>query len=332
MPSHGFSESAQNALRTAQEIVQQKRHSQLDVEHMLLALLRPQRGRVAAIIQQLHADPQELARRVEAALDSNSAAQTAYTGLAQIHISMRAQRVVSAAPEWVARLGSETMGVEHLLLAILAEQGGASSRLLAAAGIDPAGVQAALHTLRAAGQPSDDLPPMTVATSLDGGFSVAIQADLRTAQGYAQQSGHDLDVEHILLALLNPRDGLASRIIEHLGGDPQKLYRDLAASLQLQPQAQSGGNTSHPVHLSRRVHGVIAAAAQVGGGAIGVEQLLVAIAAESREAVIWNHRQPSVSAAQLLLDMGIDPTAIQIATRAIQSSLNDQPHAQDTGA
>jgi ATP-dependent Clp protease ATP-binding subunit ClpA len=38
-PSNGFTEQAQEALRHAQDIVQEKRHTQLDVEHILLALL-----------------------------------------------------------------------------------------------------------------------------------------------------------------------------------------------------------------------------------------------------------------------------------------------------
>src|SRR2546429_126312 len=42
--NNGFTERAQEALRLAHEIVQQKRHSQLDVEHILLALLKPRDG------------------------------------------------------------------------------------------------------------------------------------------------------------------------------------------------------------------------------------------------------------------------------------------------
>ena len=57
-PTGGFTDGAQEALRTAQEIVQQKRHSQLDVEHILLALLRPRDGTVAEIVAKLGADAQ----------------------------------------------------------------------------------------------------------------------------------------------------------------------------------------------------------------------------------------------------------------------------------
>src|ERR1041385_4968865 len=49
--NNGFTERAQEALRLAHEIVQQKRHSQLDVEHILLALLKPRDGVVYKIIE-----------------------------------------------------------------------------------------------------------------------------------------------------------------------------------------------------------------------------------------------------------------------------------------
>src|SRR5436305_12051435 len=97
MPSNGFTERAQEALRTAQEIVQQKHHSQLDVEHILLALLKPRVGLVPKIVEELGGDPRALARRLDDELNSAPRLYSAYTGLAQIHISMRAQRVVSAA-------------------------------------------------------------------------------------------------------------------------------------------------------------------------------------------------------------------------------------------
>ena len=130
MPSNGFTERAQEALRTAQEIVQQKRHSQLDVEHILLALLKPRDGLISKIIEKLNGDPRALARRLDDAAERSPRLYSSYGGLAQIHISMRAQRVVSAAAEEAAKLNDEYIGVEHLFLAIAAERGGSAARLL----------------------------------------------------------------------------------------------------------------------------------------------------------------------------------------------------------
>src|SRR5215212_11545036 len=148
MPSNGFTDRAQEALRTAQEIVDQKRHSQMDVEHILLALLKPRDGLVAKIIEKMSGDPQALARRLDDQLNASPRLYSSYTGLAQIHISMRAQRVLSAAAEEAAKLGDEYIGAEHLLLAIAWERGGTAARLLNEAHIDHWGIQAAIRALR----------------------------------------------------------------------------------------------------------------------------------------------------------------------------------------
>ena len=148
MPSNGFTERAQEALRNAQEIVQQKRHSQLDVEHILLALLKPRDGLISKIIEKLNGDPRALARKLDDQLNSSPRLYSSYSGLAQIHISMRAQRVVSAAAEEAAKLGDEFIGVEHLFLAITAERGGTAARLLGEISVDQAGVNTALQEIR----------------------------------------------------------------------------------------------------------------------------------------------------------------------------------------
>jgi len=148
MPSNEFTERAQEALRNAQEIVQQKRHSQLDVEHILLALLKPRDGLISKIIEKLNGDPRALARKLDDQLNSSPRLYSSYSGLAQIHISMRAQRVVSAAAEEAAKLGDEFIGVEHLFLAITAERGGTAARLLGEISVDQAGVNTALQEIR----------------------------------------------------------------------------------------------------------------------------------------------------------------------------------------
>ncbi|MDQ2807072.1 MAG: AAA family ATPase [Chloroflexota bacterium] len=155
MPSNGFTERAQEALRNAQEIVQQKRHSQLDVEHILLALLKPRDGLISKIIEKLNGDPRALARKLDDQLNSSPRLYSSYSGLAQIHISMRAQRVVSAAAEEAAKLGDEFIGVEHLFLAITAERGGTAARLLGEISVDQAAVNSALQEIRGSARITD---------------------------------------------------------------------------------------------------------------------------------------------------------------------------------
>src|SRR5215212_1869660 len=147
---NGFTERAQEALRMAHEIVQQKRHSQLDVEHILLALLKPRDGVVYKIIEKLGGDPRALQRRLDDALNASPRLYSGYGGMgtSNIHISMRAQRVVSEAANEAGQMDDEYIGVEHLFLAIAGERGGSAARLLAEAGLDKERITGALREIR----------------------------------------------------------------------------------------------------------------------------------------------------------------------------------------
>src|SRR5690349_12156487 len=148
--NNGFTERAQEALRLAHEIVQQKRHNQLDVEHILLALLKPRDGVVYKIIEKLGGDPRALQRRLDDALNASPRLYSGYGGMGttNIHISMRAQRVVSEAANEAGQMDDEYIGVEHLFLAIAGERGGSAARLLTEMNIDKDRIYQALRQVR----------------------------------------------------------------------------------------------------------------------------------------------------------------------------------------
>src|SRR5215212_9516436 len=60
---------------------------------------------------------------------------------------------------------------------------------------------------------------------------------LRRAHQIALHKRHaQLEVEHVLLALLDEPGGIAGRIIERLGGDPRQLAQQLDDDLKPSPQ------------------------------------------------------------------------------------------------
>jgi len=145
-----FTDLAQEALQQAHAILQEKHHSQLDVEHILLALLRQRGGVVPRLVQKMNADPQALERKADEAL--NLVARTYSTPYAsqaaQIYITMRAKRLLEVAAEEASRLSDDFISTEHLFLAIAAERGGAASRILAEASIDQEKIYKALRDVR----------------------------------------------------------------------------------------------------------------------------------------------------------------------------------------
>ncbi|HEX78087.1 MAG TPA: AAA domain-containing protein [Dehalococcoidia bacterium] len=140
-----FTEQAQEVLAASQELVRRYRHSQWDVEHVMLALLQHQGGLTADILKELGVDAQAVQQRVEQALARTPT--VAYPG-AQIYPTPRIARMLEAASAEADRLRDEFVGTEHLLIAIATERGGESARILGEFGVDQEGLYRALQAIR----------------------------------------------------------------------------------------------------------------------------------------------------------------------------------------
>jgi enamine deaminase RidA (YjgF/YER057c/UK114 family) len=142
-----FTQKAQDALSRAQQIMFAKQHTQLDVEHIFLALLQQRNSLPAQIITRLGGDVQDIRRKLESALN-NMQSFTSTRGTATGYITLRANRVLLGATEEADRLTDEFISTEHLLLAIAGERGGATGRLLMESDIDQEKIYAILRELR----------------------------------------------------------------------------------------------------------------------------------------------------------------------------------------
>lgn len=71
MRQERFTEQAQEALAISQELVRRFKHSQWDIEHVLLALLEQEGGLVGEILRELKVDPSAVKREVTEALEKD---------------------------------------------------------------------------------------------------------------------------------------------------------------------------------------------------------------------------------------------------------------------
>jgi ATP-dependent Clp protease ATP-binding subunit ClpC len=145
MRQERFTEQAQEALALSQELLRQYRHSQWDVEHILLALLQQEQGLVSDILQKLGVDVDAVRREVEAALERFPKA--AYES-GQVYVTPRIANLIRKAGEEADRLKDEFIGTEHLLIAMAAEERGEAASILKRFGIDQEKVYRALQDIR----------------------------------------------------------------------------------------------------------------------------------------------------------------------------------------
>jgi len=140
-----FTEQAQEVLAASQELVRSLRHSQWDVEHVLLALLRQEGGVTSEILKELGVAIEPVRDRVAKALERGPT--TAYEA-AQIYPTPRIESLLRAAASEADRFRDEFVGSEHLLIAIAGERDGEGAAILNEFGIDQERIYGALQTIR----------------------------------------------------------------------------------------------------------------------------------------------------------------------------------------
>ena len=113
-----FTEKARELVQTAQEILTRYKHTQLDTEHLLLAMLEQNDGLAVQVLQNLAVDTRTLTRATEDALARAPKVQYADQG-AQIYITPRIKKVFDLAKDEAGRLQDSYIGVEHLLLGLV---------------------------------------------------------------------------------------------------------------------------------------------------------------------------------------------------------------------
>ena len=143
-----FTERAQEAIARAQQMLQEMEHNQLDVEHLLLALLEQPESLVVQILERLGADVEQARRRLNGILQAGP--RVGYSGgsQTQIYVTPQLKRVLDQAAAEAARLQDEYVGTEHLFIAIVGEREGPVARMLREMGVDQERVYRALADIR----------------------------------------------------------------------------------------------------------------------------------------------------------------------------------------
>jgi ATP-dependent Clp protease ATP-binding subunit ClpB len=147
-PSHLTQKSAE-ALHDAQTKALRFGHTEVDGEHLLLALLDQSDGIVPSLLAQAGADPDQLRSGLEAELGRRPRVSGPGVSPGQISVTQRLSRLLDRAQQEADRLKDEYVSVEHLAAALL-EEGPqtASGRLLRDQGLTRDGFLKALTKIR----------------------------------------------------------------------------------------------------------------------------------------------------------------------------------------
>ena len=127
-----YTAKAQETVLAAQQLAESLRHSKIDPEHLLLALLEQKGGPVPPILERAGADHHTLTQQIRRILERLPHSTPIGT---PPYVSKKLQLVLQRAEREAATLGEDTTGPEHLLMGLTLERGGEAFDHLAARGL-----------------------------------------------------------------------------------------------------------------------------------------------------------------------------------------------------
>ncbi len=135
MDPNRLTEKAQDAIRQAQSLAQRHGQSQIEAEHLALALLGQEGGVAARVVERAGASPATLTARLQQAIDKLPRVSGPGASSGQVYVSQRVDEVLRGAEAEAQQMKDEYVSVEHVLLALAARKDGAVADALRSVGL-----------------------------------------------------------------------------------------------------------------------------------------------------------------------------------------------------
>ncbi len=116
-----FTEKAQEALQSAQDLATRRQNQAVDVEHLALALLEQEGGLIARLVEKCQIAPDLLKARLDEALGRLPRVSGDASAAPGIYVTQRLNKTLVKAQDEGRRLRDEYTSVEHLWLALFDE-------------------------------------------------------------------------------------------------------------------------------------------------------------------------------------------------------------------
>jgi ATP-dependent Clp protease ATP-binding subunit ClpC len=156
----------------------------------------------------------------------------------------RARRVVVLAQEEARMLNHDYIGSEHILLALIHEESGVAAQALESLGIAEGAARQQVEEITGRGQqdpPRGHIP-----------FTPRAKKILQLSMREAIALGHAyIGTEHILLGLVREDDGVAVRVLNGLGADPNRVRQQVIQRVHAR-RVQEEPGTGRPTGRGKR--------------------------------------------------------------------------------
>jgi len=155
MTNDSLTTKAQEALREAQRLAEERRHAEVDALHLALALVRQEGGVVPSLLEKigvkadLFADVLDRQLRARPQVEGEGVHRGASRDL---------QATLEAAAKLAAQMKDEYVSAEHLFLAALGRKSGEVAKVAGGLGVTVESVLQALQAVRGSRRVTDEAP------------------------------------------------------------------------------------------------------------------------------------------------------------------------------
>ncbi|HYV35455.1 MAG TPA: Clp protease N-terminal domain-containing protein, partial [Gemmataceae bacterium] len=157
MDMNRFTEKSQEALQGAHRLAAKFNHQQIDVEHLLLALLDQERGLTSALLAKAEIPVEAVKLRVHRELEK---LPRVTGGGDNLGITGRLNRLLGQAEEEAKQLKDEYVSVEHLLIP-MCDDTGAAGKILKEFGVNRTRLMSVLKSVRGSQRVTTQNPEVT---------------------------------------------------------------------------------------------------------------------------------------------------------------------------
>jgi ATP-dependent Clp protease ATP-binding subunit ClpB len=161
MDLNRLTQKSQEALRDAQSIAVRMGHQQVDVEHLVLAMLDQTDGLLPRLLNRLEVDPRGIRSEIASELERRPRVSGPGAAPGSVMVTQRLNQLLVHAEDEAKRLKDEFVSIEHLVLAMLRGRGEGAPAIFHRAGVTPERFLEALTAVRGKQRVTSDNPEET---------------------------------------------------------------------------------------------------------------------------------------------------------------------------
>jgi ATP-dependent Clp protease ATP-binding subunit ClpC len=129
---HSFTDGVKRVMQLAREESARLGHNCIGTEHLLLGIIKDAKGKAVTILTNLGLNLETVRQSIEDSVATSGGTMT----IGEVPFTTRAKHILEVAADEAKEMKTQSVDIEHLLLALLRDKEGVAAQILASFGVD----------------------------------------------------------------------------------------------------------------------------------------------------------------------------------------------------